>query len=917
MNRNKSNQTESFSRVFTVFILNFLLFFGVLHSSDNTEYNIKAWMIEDGLPQNSVLTIQQSRNGYMWLGTQLGLIRFNGLRFPVSNIWNTPGLKSNRITSLFEDTQGRLWIGTGGGGLSVLSNGHWTNYQIHNGLNSNHINAFAELPSGTLWCGTSKGLNYIRNGKVFKINTKSKFENADVQALAVDLSGNLWIGSEYGLIKRNRDLDSDDFDSTLILDGAISDLFCDKNGDLWIGTRNGIRLFKDGEIHSPFSENETLANLPITRLFRDQTDLLWIGTYGEGLYRIKQDQVLHYDSDNGLSDDFIHTIAQDNDHNIWIGTYTGGLVRLKPRIISNITREMGLSGTPVTAVIQDQEGSIWIGTRHQGICRFKNNRLIKSFTRKDGLLSNRIRSICQSLSGDIWIGTEKGGLNRIRNSNIISYSREQGLLSDTVSAILQDKSGILWIGTSDGLYAFINDRFIFKEMFRQYNIKTLFVDQQGALWVGSQKGLSRIKHERVRHFQAYSGQSAYEVLSIFESPAQPGVLWVGTNGTGLLRYEKDRFTQYTEKNGLHSNFIFSITETGKANRHYLWMSTFTGIFRVSLRSLMRFLNNETNFITSTFFNESDGMVNSECTSDIFPSVWKSKDESILFPTIKGLAILNQGKIPDGESSVPIIMEDFIIDNKSYIHEKDLRIESGKNMFEFYFTALNYSSPRNVIFRYRLEGFEDKWTTLGQNQKRTALYLNLAPGSYRFRVTACNHLGRWNEQGITLPFRIRSDFKESLLVYIPRIIILLIFIGAFLLWRQRKSKPIQKTIKYQTSALTPERSIEIQQKLSDIMEDESIYLDADLTLKKLSEKINAHPNHISQIVNEKFKQSFNDYINKFRIAEAKQKLLDPKDSEKTILEIAYEVGFYSKSVFNTAFKKFTGITPSQFKQRQKH
>jgi ligand-binding sensor domain-containing protein/AraC-like DNA-binding protein len=917
MNKKESNPFRQYSRVFPLLVFSVFLFFITLHSSENNEYNIKAWMIEDGLPQNSILTIHLSRSGYLWLGTKLGLIRFNGLTFPVSNIWNTPGLKSNRITAIYEDSTGSLWIGTRGGGLSVLKDDHWTNYQINEGLNSNHVNAITEFPPGTVWCGTTTGLNYIKGGKVFDISAGGPFDKASIQALAVDPGGNLWIGSESGLFKKNRDIQPDDLDPEPILDIAVSDLLCGKNNELWIGTRNGVRLFKEGQLISPFPGLEILDNLPVTSLFRDRMSNLWIGTYGEGLYRVKQDQVLHYNSSNGLSDDFIHTIKQDNDHNIWIGTFTGGLVRLKPRIISNITREKGLPGTPVTAVLQDRNGHIWMGTRHKGVCQFKNNRFSKLISRKDGLLSNRILSICESINGEIWIGTEGGGLSRYRSTDITSFTRKQGLLSDTVSAILQARSGILWIGTDNGLNAFINGTIIAKEMFRGYDVKTLFEDQQGALWVGSQKGLSRIKHDNIRHFQPRESQSSYEVLSIFESPAQPGVLWIGTNGTGLLRYEKDRFTQYTNKNGLYSDFIFSITETGSALHHYLWMSSFTGIFRVSLRSLNQFLNHETNFITSTFFNESDGMINSECVSNVFPSAWKSGDETIFFPTIKGLAILNGKKIPEGQSSTPIIIEDFIIDNKSYILENDLRIESGKNMFEFYFTALNYSSPRNIIFRYRLEGFEDKWTTLGQNQKRTALYLNLGPGSYRFRVTACNHLGEWNEQGISFPFRIRSDFKESLLVYIPRIIILLVFIGGFLLWRRRKPKPAQKTRKYQTSALTPERSMEIQQKLSDIMEHEQIYLDADLTLKKLAEKINAHPNHISQIVNEKFKQSFNDYINKFRISAAKQKLLDPRESEKTILEIAYDVGFYSKSVFNTAFKKFTGITPSQFKQRQKH
>ncbi len=916
MNKRESSLLKTLRRLFRIAVIYAFLFVTPLQATGNTDYIIKAWMIEDGLPQNSVLALHYSQSGYLWFGTRLGLIRFNGLTFPVFNIWNTPGLKSNQIVSLYEDINGTLWIGSRGGGLTTLKNGLWKNYQIQDGLASNHIKAIMEHPSGTIWCGTTRGLNYFKNNKIFKTKIKGEMANASINALAADKTGNLWIGSEYGLLKKAYDQPPDQDKLTMVLNEPISDLASDKAGNLWVGTQKGVRFLKDGQIISPFSEHESLSDITVTCLYPDQKGALWIGTYGDGLYWIQNGHIRHYGSASGLSDDFIHSLIEDNEHNIWIGTFTGGLVRLKPRIVSNITREMGLPASPATCVLQDRKGFLWIGTLHHGLSQFKNERLVKTVSREDGLSSNRILSLCESNNSDIWIGTELGGLNRINDDRLYIYTTKQGLTSDSVSAILQDRSGILWIGTAEGLNAFINDNLITKEMFRGYHVKTLFEDDQGALWVGTQKGLSRIKHDLVRHFQASDRESGYEVLSIFESPDKPGVLWIGTNGTGLLRFEKDQFTQYTEKNGLHSNFVFSLTETGKGHDHYLWMSSFTGVFRVSFRSLNQFFNNETNFITSTFFNESDGMISSECVGGSFPSVWKSQDDKIFFPTTKGLAILDPQKISGKKSELPIVIEDFIIDNKSYIHKKALKIKSGKKMFEFYFTALNYSSPRNIIFRYRLEGFEDKWSTLGPNQKRTALYFNLSPGSYRFRVIACNHLGQWNEDGITLPFRIRSDFKEGLLVYIPRIIILLIFIGGFLLWRQKRTQPIKQTKKYQTSALTPERSQEIQQKLSEIMENEKIYLDPDLTLKKLSEKIMVHPNHISQIVNEIFKQSFNDYINNFRITEAKEKLLDPEEKKKTILEIAYDVGFYSKSVFNTAFKKFTGITPSQFKQKSK-
>ncbi|MCK4835802.1 MAG: helix-turn-helix domain-containing protein [Candidatus Aminicenantes bacterium] len=889
----------------------------VLEASDTNQYMIKAWMIEDGLPQNSISSIHQTRDGYLWLGTPLGLIRFNGITFPINNIWNTPDLKNNRILTLYEDHNARLWIGTDGGGITLLENGKWKSFQANDELSSSRIKKIYQDRSGTIWIGTAKGLNYYKNGKISYFNTSEDSFNLLITAIIEDIKGNLWIGTEKGLFIKRKDQSSSGKRFTPVTSESISAIYSDQSENIWIGTQKGLKKFKDDRITSPFPLESGLSSVPITDIFQDNTGFLWIGSYGKGIFRIKDGKLTNFSTSTGLSDNFIHTITEDRENNIWIGTYTGGIIRMKPRIISTLGIEEGIPENTTTSVLQDHQGFLWIGTRHQGLCKYKNNKMIKIYSTKNGLLANRINTIFQTKNGEIWVGTERGGLNRITDNAIMSYTTNQGLRSTTVKSIYQDHSGILWVGTSEGLNGYINDTFITRDKLNGHSINTLFEDSNNNLWVGSQKGLTQIKHETIRHFNTNGDGSNYEVLAIYESADQPGVLWIGTNGIGLLRLENETFTHYTEKIGLHSNFIFSLTQTRKGKHAYLWMSSFKGIFRVSLNSLNHFFKAESDYITSTFFNESDGMKSSECVGGIQPSIWKTREGTLYIPTIKGLAILNPEEIKKPKHEVPVVIEDIIIDNNSYIHQKNPLIASGKRMFEFYFTALNYSAPRNTQFRYKLEGFEDQWITLDANQKRTALYFNLSPGNYCFQVIACNHLGQWNNKGSRYPFRIQSDFKESLLVYIPRVLILLVFVAGFLLWRLQKKKPTKKIKKYQTSALTPDRAEEIQNKLLTIMEEEKIYLDPDLTLKKLSEKIMVHPNHLSQIVNEKLKQSFNDFINKYRIEEAKEKFVDPVDRKKTILEIAYDVGFYSKSVFNTAFKKFTGMTPSRYRQKIRH
>lgn len=920
MNMDPGNRTRprvknaTFSIIKTLFFIGFFLILSGsrLPATDGSHHLIKAWMIEDGLPQNSITAIHQARNGYLWLGTPLGVIRFNGTTFPIHNIWNTRELKNNHILTLYDDPNGRLWVGTDGGGISLFQDNRWRLFKANSELLSQRVQKIFQDSAGILWFGTSRGLHRLENRKIIPIPLGRSDPHPPVKAICEDSAGNLWVGTEKGLVVKQRARPGHGPRFRPLNGEPVSALCATGREDIWIGTEKGLKRFSDNRITIPFPREPGLASVSITALFHDNNGNLWVGTYGEGLYQIKDGKPIHFSTASGMSDNFIQTITQDREENLWVGTFTGGLIRLKPRVITTLDTDEGLPENTITCVMQDPEGILWIGTRHRGLCRFKNRKLETIYSTENGLASNRINTLFQTKSGETWVGTEKGGLSRISNDRIKTYTTSQGMRSNTVKAICQDHSGILWIGTPNGLNGFINETFITREELDGYAISTIFEDSRNRLWVGSRRGLSLIKPETITHVAANREGAHYDVLGIFESGAQPGVIWIGTNGVGLLRLENGKITHYTEENGLYSNFVFSLTQTGKEGQAFLWMSCYKGIFRVSLDDLNRFARGETGTITSTFFNESDGMTSSECVARVQPAIWKTVDETIYVPTIKGLAVLRPEAIAKGKQKIPVIIEDVIIDNQSYLNQKNPRITSGKRMFEFYFAALNYTSPRNTQFRYKLEGFENRWTTLMGNEKPTALYFNLSPGNYRFRVIACNYQGQWNREGAHFDFRIQSDLKESLLVYIPRILIILVFLAGFLVWRVRKKKPRKK--KYQTSALTSEQADDIQNKLLAIMEGEEIYLDPDLTLKKLSEKIMVHPNHLSRIVNENFGQSFNDFINKYRIERAKQKFTDPEESEKTILEIAYDVGFYSKSVFNTAFKKFTGMTPSGYREK---
>jgi AraC-like DNA-binding protein len=303
-----------------------------------------------------------------------------------------------------------------------------------------------------------------------------------------------------------------------------------------------------------------------------------------------------------------------------------------------------------------------------------------------------------------------------------------------------------------------------------------------------------------------------------------------------------------------------------------------------------------------------------------PSALKTADGKLGFPTLKGIAFFDPSAIKINRLPPPVVIQEIYADNEPVNMAGKRVFSHGKRVVEFYFTALSFTVPEKVKIRYKLEGFDTRWMDVASRQKRAALYLNLGPGDYAFKVSACNNDGLWNDTGAVYAFTIARPFFQKPFFYVLLVLAFAVAVVVFRFLYNNKSAKVTPAVKeepkYKTSALLSETVDEVLPRLTQMMEEEKVYLDADLTLKKLAKRLNVHYNHLSQIINERMGKSFNDFINSYRIGEAKVKLADPAEGKKTILEIAYDTGFYSKSVFNTAFKKFTGKTPSEFRKEKK-
>ncbi len=721
-----------------------------------TQYGHRVWRTDEGLPQNSVFSIAQNRGGYLWLATQEGLARFDGVRFSVFDKRNTPQIKHNDVWTLFEDRTGNLWIGTRGGGLSRHADGVFTNYSKQDGLSNDSVQSITEDQAGNLWIGTrGGGLNRYRDGKFTAYTQQEGLSHNTVFAVFADRDGTLWLGTDGGGLNRYRD---GKFSALTTRDGLSSDIvFCiyqDRAGTLWIGTSTGLNRLKDGKF-TVFRTKDGLSNDNIRSIFEDRAGNLWIGTDGGGLNRLANGHFSAYTSKDGLSSDSIGAIYEDREGSLWVGTDAGGLNRFKDGKFTSTTSREGLSNDNARAVYEDRAGNLWIGT-FGGLNRYRDGKFT-AFTQKDGLSSDVVLSIAEDRTGGLWFGTLGAGLNRYQNGKFTVYAKKQGLSNDTVLTLLEDRAGTLWVGTrSGGLNALRDEKFTAyttHEGLSSNDIRALLEDRAGGLWIGTLGG--GLNHYKDGKFTAYTTQDGLAhdlVLSLHQDTA--GTLWIGTFGGGLSRYKGGKFSNFGVKDGLFDDVIYRILEDDAGR---LWMSSNRGVFSVALKELDEFANGRIQSIASVSYGKADGMSSTECNGAHQPAGWRGKNGTLWFPTIAGIVSIDPARIRTNTQAPPVRIEDIIVDGARIANHSGAELAPGKQKFEFHYTALSFLAPEKVRFSYRLDGFDEDWVDAGT--VRTAYYTNIPPGPYTFRVKASNDDGLWSESEARYAFELQPYFYQ--------------------------------------------------------------------------------------------------------------------------------------------------------------
>lgn len=720
-----------------------------------TQYGHEVWTTEHGLPQNSIQGVVQTTDGYIWLATQEGVVRFDGVRFTVFDKRSLPLMKSNNVLCLCGDPRGGLWIGLETGGALRYRDGVFSPVGRAEGLQAERIDAIYADPAGAVWFGTDNaGLERYENGRFRSFTAKDGLVGAAVYALYRDHAGTLWVATSRGLCR----MEGDRFVSFPFAEKERNWYYAlaeDAGGTLWVGTLRGLYAIRDGKARL-LTEKDGLASVHIQSLYYEAAqDTLWVGTYG-GLTRLRGGAAESYTSREGLSNDTVWSLTGDQEGSLWIGTLNG-LNRFRDTKFVNVGVREGLLNDVVDAVCEARDGSLWIGTDSGGVTRYRDGHSV-SYSVKEGLPSETVNTVFEDREGTIWAGVDVGGLARFENGRFEKvFPRQVALANTSITCMGEDAAGDLWVGASNGLYRIRGSRctaYGTKDGMPSESVMCILDDGAGGLWVGTDAG--GLLHYRDGKFTALTKKAGLAdniVYALYRDAS--GALWVGTPG-GLCRYKDGRFGTITTRQGLFDDTAYVILEDARSN---LWMSCNKGVFRASRKALEEVAEGRASSVQCDAYGRSDGMGSTECNGGVQPSGWERRDGRLCFATMKGVAIIDPANVKINRRPPPVVIEAVLVDGHPLPTGEEPRLKPGRHRMEIRFSALSLVAPEKVKFKYRLDGYDAEWQEGGA--RREAVYTGIPQGEYTFRVIACNNDGIWNERGASFRFIQRPHFYQRL------------------------------------------------------------------------------------------------------------------------------------------------------------
>ncbi|HEY6146931.1 MAG TPA: two-component regulator propeller domain-containing protein, partial [Thermoanaerobaculia bacterium] len=704
------------------------------------------WDSDSGLPQNSVETILQTSDGYLWLGTQEGLVRSDGVNFTVFDTRNTPAMRDDWVQALCQTRDGVLWIGTLRG-LVYRRDGEFRAWDREGPLGRATVQSLYEDRDGSLWVGSSAGVRRIRGLREDPPPFQRALQGERVRAISEDPEGRLWLAVGRTIVRADSSGSLTRFASDEGIEGIAFSVLADRQGHVWASTARGLARESNGTFHR-YSADDGLAAGATRVVYEDRGGRIWVGS-DEGLFRLSGARFVRYSGP--LSSNRIHSIFEDREGSLWVGTMDGGLNRVKEQRIANYTTADGLSDDKIWTVFEDRRGNLWVGAADGGV-----NRLPAGANRFERIatLGSTVLAIQEDLEGDLWVATRSSGLVRFHGSSRTTYTTADGLAGEWISSLCADRDGSLWIGTGGGLNRLYGGRFT---AYRKADglpadaVFSVFQDRAGDVWVGTiGGGLARFRDGRFQIYTTRDGLAHDTVISIFQDAE--GSLWIGTRG-GLNRFRDGRFTTFRHKEGLFHDAVQRVLEDG---RGFLWLTTNHGIFRVR-RAELDAAASRGELLHPVGFSTGNGMHAAECNNGEQGAL-RTRDGRLWFATLKGLAMADPTRIRLNPVAPNVVVETVLAEGRPLEKSSGLRLPPGTKNLELRYTAFSFRNPMGIHFKYKLEGFDPRWVDAGT--RRAAYYTNLPPGRYRFVVLAANEDSVWSERGASSELWIERHLYEK-------------------------------------------------------------------------------------------------------------------------------------------------------------
>ena len=734
------------------------------------QFRSTQWTADTGLPQNIIRGIVQTPDGYLWVATLNGVARFDGVRFTIFDKSNTPGIEANRFAEMVKGTNGDLWLYT--------ENGAATRHH----QNEFHTLGEAEgVPIGSAHGLTndSHGNIYVlRDEKIFEWNEgRGRFEpaagNEEIRYKGLNWGGTGFWGTHgqtlYCFVHGKFSVH--DVPSYMPLSN-VNKVAAGADGAIWLE-------LPDGKFARYFEDKWEIYSEPVETPFVGRKSS-WKASINNHL-----DRFVFFPSGEAERGIRYNTIVQDNENNDWIGSEGQGLFRIQQQTIHVYSVAQGLASANVYPVLRDSRGDMWVGSWPAGLTQFHEGTL-KTYTTKDGL-PGLVSALAEDGAGNLWIGTHNG--LAVLSQGHLRVPKDLPHNLPVVQAILKLHDGGLLLGTPNGIYKYNEADHGQSSWFEPTgaepigDVRVIVEGRDGDIWFGGYSGLTRMHNGALTRWTEKEGLPSNNVRSIYEDAE--GVVWVGTYDGGLGRYSDGRWTRYAQKDGLFDNGVFQILEDSRAN---LWMSSNRGIYRVSKKQLNNFAEGRQRSVITVSYGRSDGMQNAECNGGLWPAGAKDKDGKLWFPTQDGVAVVDPEFIPVNQRSPQVIIESADLDHTPANLGKPITVAPGQETLEIQYTALSFSRPEQISFRYMMEGLDSNWQEVGY--RRTAYFSHLPPGSYTFRVMAANSDGVWSTTESSLPVTVLPPF------YLTRWFLVIVFASVlgllYLFWgfRVRQLKSIQ-------------------------------------------------------------------------------------------------------------------------------